>query len=183
MGNKEYSFSSTSQKNTETKSLCSLGSSLQNASIECLVFLQNPVRTSPPSSARSLRALLHCRKKITPVSTMMPVFSVNLSWQHPALTPVTRRSNQTFPLQSSSPRLIGCFQSVTELRHRKSTDWLGSSQRKQPWSWQLCVQTQYALLVCCLISFSLSVSPACSLRPETVFSSQCLKATQAGRTQ
>lgn len=61
------------------------------------VFLHNPVRTSPPPNARSLGALLHCGRKITPVSTMMPVFSVNLSWQHPALTPVTRRSNQTFP--------------------------------------------------------------------------------------
>lgn len=147
------------------------------------MFLHNPVRTSPPSNARSLGALLHCGKKITPVSTMMPVFSVNLSWQHPALTPVTRRSNQTFPLQSSSPHLIGCFQSVTEPRHHKSTGWPGSSQRKQPWSWQLCMQTQYAPLVCCLISFSLSVSPSCSLRPETVFSSQSLKATWAGRTQ
>lgn len=65
------------------------------------------------------------------------------------------------PLQSSFslfPSFIACFQNVTEPRHQKSIGWLGGSQRKQPWSWQLCVQTQFAPLVCCLISFSLCLS-------------------------
>lgn len=56
------------------------------------------------------------------------------------------------------PSFIACFQIVTEPLHQKSTDWLGCAQRQQPWFWQLCVRTQYALLVCCLISFSLCLS-------------------------
>lgn len=129
--------------------------------------------------------LLHCGKKITPVSTMMPVFSVNLSWQHPALTPVTRRGNRTFPLRSSSPSshwLVFWERNGASAprAHRLAQ---APHKEKQPWSWQLCMQTQYAPLVCCLISFSLSVPPACSLRPETAFSSQSLKAARAGRTQ
>lgn len=115
------------------------------------------MRTLTPSCAHSLRPSLHCGKKITPLSTMMPVFSVNLSWQH-AHDP---HSNQIFPSNPHSlrsPCFIGCFQSETEPRHQKSTGWLGCSQRKQPWSWQLCVQTQYAPLVCCLISFILCLS-------------------------
>lgn len=35
---------------------------------------------------------------------------------------------------------------------------LAVHEEKQPWSWQLCVQTQCAPLVCCLISFSLCLS-------------------------
>lgn len=79
---------------------------LRTASIQRLVFLHNPVRTLTPSSLRPLsQALLHCGGNITPTSTMVPVFPVNLSLgNNPAFTPLhpPRHGNQNLSLRSSS---------------------------------------------------------------------------------
>lgn len=109
--------------------------------------------------------LLHCGKKITPVSTMMPVFSVNLPWQHPALTPVTRRRNRTFPLRSSSPSSHWLVPgSVTETRHHRRVHRLAEAPHKEKTT--LVLAAMHADSICAvgvLSNLFQSVRPSCLL--------------------
>lgn len=135
------------------------------------MFLRNPVRTLTLSNIRPLRAQLQCGKKITPISTMMPVFLVNLSWQHPSLTPMTHTATKSFPpiLLLSLP-LIHCLFSECNRAQAPLLHWL---------TWLCTKKTTLVLAAMCADSIravgvlsnlfeSLSVSLACSLRPETV---------------
>lgn len=84
---------------------------------------------------------------------------ISLGNTHPSPPWPTQQPNLSLQFSFSHfPSFTACSQSVTEPRHHYSTGWLGCAQRKQPWSWQLCVQTQYEPLVCCLISLSLCLS-------------------------
>lgn len=101
----------------------------------------------------------------------MPVFLVNLSWQHPALTLMTHTATKSFPpILLRSLSLIHCLFSECNRASAPEVHWLAWLCTKKTTSVlaAMCADSIRAIGVLSNLFQSLSVSLACSLRPETV---------------